>query len=148
MQVEANIDRLMTVHLKRWTSSNMWEQPKRKKKNLFRKKLRVGGSQWVIVIRCRFKIKIYWSIILPVVLYGCEIWSLTMREERGLRIFENSVQIIISLCRPDGLLIKYPQFQDLLNALNVQPHNIFLRTVWHCRLRSWAPDYRNCMQIV
>jgi len=29
------------------------------------------------------------------VLYGCEIWSLTMREERGLRVFENNVQIII-----------------------------------------------------
>jgi len=54
----------------------------------------------------------------------------------------------LTLCRPDGLLIKYPQFPDLLNALNVQTHNIFLLTVWHCRLRSWAPDYRNCMQIV
>jgi len=32
-------------------------------------------------------------------------------------------------CRPDGLLIKYPQFPDLLNPLNVQPHNIFLLTV-------------------
>ena len=31
------------------------------------------------------------TIILPVVLYGCETWSLTMREERGLREFENSV---------------------------------------------------------
>ena len=35
----------------------------------------------------------------------------------------------LTLCRPDGLLIKYPQFPDLLNALNVQPHNIFLLTV-------------------
>jgi len=56
--------------------------------------------------------------------------------------------VVLTLCRPDGLLIKYPQFPDLLNALNVQPHNIFLLMVWHCRLRSWAPDYRNCMQIV
>jgi hypothetical protein len=30
-------------------------------------------------------------IILPVVLYGCEIWSLTLREERRLRVFENRV---------------------------------------------------------
>jgi len=36
---------------------------------------------------------------------------------------------LLTLCRPDGLLIKYPQFPDLLNALNVQPHNIFLLTV-------------------
>ena len=29
--------------------------------------------------------------ILPVVLYGCETWSLTLREERRLRVFENRV---------------------------------------------------------
>jgi len=37
------------------------------------------------------KIKICRNIILPVVLYGCEIWSLTLREERKLRVFENRV---------------------------------------------------------
>ena len=37
------------------------------------------------------KIKIYRTIILPVVLYGCEAWSLTLREERKLRGFENMV---------------------------------------------------------
>jgi hypothetical protein len=35
------------------------------------------------------KIKIYRNIILPVVLYGCETWSLTLREERMLRLSEN-----------------------------------------------------------
>ena len=35
------------------------------------------------------KIKIYKTIILPVVLYGCETWSLTLREESRLRAFEN-----------------------------------------------------------
>jgi hypothetical protein len=34
------------------------------------------------------KIRIYKTIILPVVLYGCETWSLTLREEYGLRMFE------------------------------------------------------------
>ena len=34
---------------------------------------------------------IYRIIILPVVLYGCETWSLTLREERRLRVFENRV---------------------------------------------------------
>jgi len=38
-----------------------------------------------------FKIKIHRAIILPVVLYGCETWSVTLREERRLRVFENSV---------------------------------------------------------
>ena len=37
------------------------------------------------------KIKIYVSIILNVVLHGCETWLLTMREERRLRVFENGV---------------------------------------------------------
>ena len=37
------------------------------------------------------KIKIYRTIILPFVLYGCETWSLTLREERKLRVFENMV---------------------------------------------------------
>ena len=37
------------------------------------------------------KIKIYRTIILPVVLYGCETWSLTLREERKLRVYENMV---------------------------------------------------------
>ena len=37
------------------------------------------------------KIKIYRTIILPVVLYGRETWSLTLREERKLRVFENTV---------------------------------------------------------
>ena len=37
------------------------------------------------------KIKIYKTIIFPVVWYGCETWSLTLREERKLRVFENMV---------------------------------------------------------
>jgi hypothetical protein len=37
------------------------------------------------------KIKINKTIILPVVLYGCETWSLTSREKRRLRVFENRV---------------------------------------------------------
>jgi hypothetical protein len=37
------------------------------------------------------KNKIYKTIILTVVLYWCETWSLTLREEHGLRVFENSL---------------------------------------------------------
>ena len=37
------------------------------------------------------KIKIYRTIILPVFFYGCETWSLILREERRLRMFENRV---------------------------------------------------------
>jgi hypothetical protein len=37
------------------------------------------------------KIKIYGNINLPVVFYGCKTWSLTLREEHRLRVFENRV---------------------------------------------------------
>ena len=37
------------------------------------------------------KIKIYRTVIFPVVLYGCETWSLTLREEHRLRVFEKRV---------------------------------------------------------
>jgi hypothetical protein len=37
------------------------------------------------------KVEIYKTVILPAVLYGCETWSLTLREEHILRVFENRV---------------------------------------------------------
>jgi hypothetical protein len=37
-------------------------------------------------------------IILPVVLYGCEIWSLTLREEHRLRVFEK--RVLRRICGP------------------------------------------------
>jgi hypothetical protein len=43
------------------------------------------------LISKNLKINIYKTVILPVVLYGCETWSLTLREEHGLRVFENRV---------------------------------------------------------
>jgi hypothetical protein len=36
-------------------------------------------------------IRLYATVILPAVLYGCETWSLTLREEHRLRVFENRV---------------------------------------------------------
>ena len=35
--------------------------------------------------------KIYITIIFPVVLYGCETWSLTLKEERRIKVYENKV---------------------------------------------------------
>jgi hypothetical protein len=37
------------------------------------------------------KIRINKTIILPVILYGCETWTLALREEHRLRVFENGV---------------------------------------------------------
>jgi hypothetical protein len=41
------------------------------------------------------KVRIYKTIILPVVLYGSETWYLTVREEHKLRVFENRVLRVI-----------------------------------------------------
>jgi len=54
--------------------------------------LSFGAESFVFTLLSKnLKIKIYRNIILPVVLYGCETWSLTLREKRELRVFENMV---------------------------------------------------------
>jgi hypothetical protein len=45
-----------------------------------------------ILLSKYLKIRIYKMIVFPVVLYGCETWSLTLRQELRLRVFENRVQ--------------------------------------------------------
>jgi hypothetical protein len=61
----------------------------------------------------KLKIKIFRTIILPVVLYGCETWSLTLREERRLRVFENRVLrrdikylTLLQLCKCNELTLQ------------------------------------------
>jgi hypothetical protein len=49
------------------------------------------------------KIKIYRTVILPVVLYGCETWSLALREECKLRFIENRVMRRIFGPKRDGV---------------------------------------------
>jgi hypothetical protein len=44
------------------------------------------------------KVKVYIAIILPVVLYGCEIWSLTLRKEQRVRVFDN--RVLRRICGP------------------------------------------------
>ena len=39
----------------------------------------------------KLKLNTYKTVILPVVLYGCETWSLTLREENRSKVFENEV---------------------------------------------------------
>jgi len=50
---------------------------------------------------------------LPVVLYGCEAWSLTLREERKLRAFENMVLRIIFEPRMDEVTGKWSRLLNL-----------------------------------
>jgi hypothetical protein len=50
------------------------------------------------------KMKMYRMIFLSVVLYGCEAWSLTLRGEHSLRVFENSVLRRIFVFKRDEVL--------------------------------------------
>jgi hypothetical protein len=55
------------------------------------------------------KIRIHRIIILPVVLYGCETWSLTWREEPRLRVLrigrgENYIMRSLTICTPHPIL--------------------------------------------
>jgi hypothetical protein len=49
------------------------------------------------------KVRIYRIMILPVVLYGCETWSLTVREEHKVRVFENRMLRRIFGPKRDGM---------------------------------------------
>jgi hypothetical protein len=54
--------------------------------------LPIGSQSSVLPLLSRYvRIKIYKTIILPVVLYGCKTRSVTLREEHRLRVFENRV---------------------------------------------------------
>jgi hypothetical protein len=57
-------------------------------------------------------IKIYRTIIFSVVLYGCETWSLTLREERRLRVFENRVLRRIFRCKRDEVAGKWRKLHN------------------------------------
>jgi len=65
------------------------------------------------------RIKIYRTINLPVVLYGCETWPLTLREERGLRVFEGRVLRIIFGPKRDELTEEWRKLHnEEINDLN------------------------------
>jgi len=69
------------------------------------------------------KIQIYRTIILPVVLYGCETWSLTLREERKLKVFENMVLRRIFGPRGDEVIGEWRRLHNKeLNDLYSSPN--------------------------
>ena len=69
------------------------------------------------------KIRIYRTIILPVVLYGCETWSLTLREERRLRVFDKRVlRRIFGPKRQDVTRERKKRYNEELNDLYSAPN--------------------------
>ena len=82
------------------------------------------------------KIKIYRTIILPVVLYGCETWSLTLREERKPRVFKNMVLRRIFGPRRDEVTGEWRRLHnEELNDLYSSPN--IVRVIKWRRMR-WA----------
>jgi hypothetical protein len=82
------------------------------------------------------KIKIHRTIMLPVVLYGCETWSLTLKEECRLRVFENKVLRRIFGSQRDNVIGKWRRLHNKeLYALCFSP-NIF--HLIKSRITRWA----------
>jgi hypothetical protein len=65
----------------------------RAKRDIYISYILIRFRAFCLLVCCQknLKIRIYKTIILPVVLYGCGTWSLTLREEQRLRVFENRV---------------------------------------------------------
>jgi hypothetical protein len=61
----------------------------------------------------------YKTIILPVVLYGCETWSLTLREEHRLRVFQNRILRRIFGPKRDEVTGEWRKFH------NKELHNLY-----------------------
>jgi hypothetical protein len=89
------------------------------------------------LISNNLKIKIYKTVILPIVLYGCETWSLTLRGEHGLRGFENTVLRIFGPKREeDGSWRKLhnDELHSLYSSLNIVRVIKSRRTRWAGRV--------------
>jgi len=70
------------------------------------------------------KVKVYRTIILSVVLYGCETWSRPLREERWLRVFENGV--LRRICGPKRVEVTVEWSYIMRSLMISTPHPILV----------------------
>jgi hypothetical protein len=131
-----------------------------KSKFVFRKKLRADCKGMLAIIRCgillsssllskNLKITIHRTIILPVVVYGCETWSLTLRVERRLNEFENRVLRRILGPKRDGVTgewkkIHHEELNDAYSSPNIVRERVHLEDpgvdgniILRCIFRKW-----------
>ena len=110
---------------------------------IFKSRLKSGNACYHSVqnllssrlISKNLKVKIYRTIIFPV-LCGCETWSLTLREERKLRVFENMVWWRIFGSRRDEVTWEWRRLHnEELNDLYSSPN--FVRVIKSRRM-GWA----------
>ena len=84
----------------------------------------------------KLKVKTYKTIILSVVLYGCETWSLTLREEHRLRVFENKVLMKRFGAKRDEITGEWRKLH------NVELHSLYFSPIIVRNLKSrplrWA----------
>ena len=98
------------------------------------------------------KVNTYKTIILPVVLYGCETWSLTLREKHRLRVFKNKVLRKIFRAKGDEIIGEWRELHNAeLHALYSSPN--IIRNLKSRRLR-WAghvvrmEQFRNAYRVL
>ena len=84
----------------------------------------------------KLEVNTYKTIILPIVLYGCETWSLTLREEHRLKVFENKVLRKIFGAKRDKITGEWRKLHNTeLHALYSSPN--IITSLKSTRLR-WA----------
>jgi hypothetical protein len=143
-QERVTVQTVIIFTLKGWKNSDIWEITERFK-ILFRKKLRADCNQGMLAVIPRrifcllsknINIKIHRTVVLTVALYGCETWSLTLREGRRLRVFENRALRRIFGPKRDEVTREWRKLHNEEHTDLYCPPNIIL--VMKSRMLRWA----------
>ncbi|KAJ4443953.1 hypothetical protein ANN_05742 [Periplaneta americana] len=95
---------------------------------------RIGIDLNSSLLSKNLKVRIYKTVILPVVLYGCETWTLTLREKERLRVFENKILRKIFGAKRDEVTGEWRKLHNVeLHVLHSSPD--IIRNIKSRRLR-------------